>query len=77
MAGRIVEQAVVKDTTADEVVDVLYLSYERGFSHRAIGRQLDMDHRAVGKIVAASSDLLRGGLQATATTAARWRSHPS
>ncbi len=61
MAGRIVEQAVVKDTTADEVVDVLYLSYERGFSHRAIGRQLDMDHRAVGKIVAASSDLLRGG----------------
>ena len=61
MAATIAEQGVVKETSVDAVADVLYLSYERQLSHRAIGRQLEMDHRAVGKIVATSSDLLRTG----------------
>ncbi|MCW2686247.1 MAG: hypothetical protein JWR37_1137 [Mycobacterium sp.] len=49
------------DITADAVADVLFLGYECELSYRAIGRQLEMDLHAVGKIVAASSDLLRTG----------------
>ena len=59
LAAIIAGQAVVKGTTVEEITEVLHLSYERELSHRSIGRQLTMDHRTVGKIVAASADLLR------------------
>ena len=61
MAAAITETGAVKDITAHTVADVLHLSYNRQLSHRAIGRQLEMDHRVVGKIVAASAELLRSG----------------
>jgi hypothetical protein len=44
----IVERAVVRDTSASEVADVLHLTYERETSNRAIGRALELDHRVVG-----------------------------
>jgi hypothetical protein len=61
MATVIVERAVVRDTSASEVADVLHLTYEREMSNRAIGRALELDHRVVGRIVSASADLLRSG----------------
>ena len=66
MADEILEQLAIKDTKCDrgKVADVLYLSYERELTNRAIGRHVDLDHRVVGKIVAASSDLLRSGRMA-------------
>jgi hypothetical protein len=48
MATVIVERAVVRDTSASEVADVLHLTYEREMSNRAIGRALELDHRVVG-----------------------------
>jgi hypothetical protein len=61
MAALIVQRAVVKDVSASQVADVLHLSYQRELSNRAIGRQLHLDHRMVGKIVSASAELLRSG----------------
>jgi hypothetical protein len=61
MAAAISDTGVLKDISTDSVADVIHLSYGRQLSHRAIGRQLEIDHRMVGKIVAASSELLRSG----------------
>jgi hypothetical protein len=74
MATVIVQRAVVRDTSASEVADVLHLTYDREMSNRAIGRALELDHRVVGRIVAASADLLRSGRVAIGASAELARS---
>jgi Protein of unknown function (DUF2637) len=61
MAVAIQEQGTVKDAGPAVIADVLHLTYDREWTQRAIGRHIGIDHRAVGKIVNASSELLRCG----------------
>jgi hypothetical protein len=61
--------------TAAQITDVVYLSYERGQSNRSIGRNLDLDPRAVGKVVAASAEVLASGALAIDPALIAPRSH--
>jgi uncharacterized protein DUF2637 len=61
LAEVIASRENVKEFEVADVASVLHLSYERELSHPAIGRQLGIDHRVVGEIVSASSELLRSG----------------
>lgn len=54
MAPRLLEQLSLKNTGRADVVQVLYLSYERALAHRDIGRRLGLNHHTVGKIVRAA-----------------------
>jgi hypothetical protein len=66
LAKLMAERGVAKGVGAPVVSRVLAASYERQLSNRAIGRELDLDARAVGRIVAVGAELLRSeGVAAT------------
>lgn len=54
MAPRLLEQLSLKNAGRADVVQVLYLSYDRALADRDIGRRLGLDHHTVGKIVRAA-----------------------
>lgn len=61
MAARLDGHPAAAGLDVAQIVDVLYLSFERALSNRSIARHLDMDPRIVGKLVAASTELLQAG----------------
>lgn len=66
LAELMAERGVAKGVGAPVVSRVLAASYERQLSNRAIGRELDLDARAVGRIIAVGAELLRSeGVAAT------------
>ena len=52
-------RGVAKGVGAPVVSRVLAASYERQLSNRAIGRELDLDARAVGRIIAVGASRTR------------------
>lgn len=59
LAGKVLGVITVKDVEPDDVSEVLRLSYDLNMANREIGRQLNMGHHTVGKIVDASAAVLR------------------
>lgn len=60
LAGRVLSVVNVKGVAADDVSEVLRMSYDLNMANRDIGRRLSIGHHTVGKIIEASAAVLRG-----------------
>jgi uncharacterized membrane protein YidH (DUF202 family) len=61
LAELIASREVTTDFAVAEIASVLHLIYERELPHQVVARHLGINHRAVGEIVSASSELLQSG----------------
>jgi uncharacterized membrane protein YidH (DUF202 family) len=61
LAELIASREGATDFAVAEIASVLHLIYERELPHQAVARHLGIDHRKIGEIIAASSELLQSG----------------
>lgn len=59
LAEKVMATVAVKDVNADDISELLRMSYDMNMANRDIGRRLNIGHHTVGKIIDASAAVLR------------------